>query len=42
MKRFFTFVLDSVYDLFGLLFIFIVLAAMVLILWWRLNILFAI
>ena len=41
MKRFFTFVFDTAYDVFGLFFMLFVLAAMALILAWRLNILFA-
>lgn len=40
MKRVWTFILDTAYDLFGIFTMLIVLALMVAILYWRLSILF--
>lgn len=41
MRRVATFFLDTLYDLFGVFFILVILAAMAGILYWRLSVLFS-
>lgn len=41
MKKVWTFFLDTMYDLFGVLFLFLIIAVVGLILYWRLSLLFA-